>query len=50
MTLGQLRLYLAAEERRQRRLQSQRITAARSAWMDGKDVKALLDALDPDRA
>lgn len=45
MTLAQLRLYLQAEERRQRALQRNALVAARAAYLDKADLKRLLDDL-----
>lgn len=45
MTLGQMRLYLAAHERRRRAALLDQLTVARSVWMQPADAKKLVDAL-----
>ena len=46
MTLGQVRLYLDADDRRRRGDLKTRFLAARAAWMEGADFKKLIDSLD----
>lgn len=46
MTLGQVRLYLEADDRRQRRERRQRLIDARAVWLAADDFKQLLQDLD----
>lgn len=45
-TLGQVKAYMRAIARAEARREQRMASAARSAWMDGKDFKKYVESLD----